>query len=54
MLDDEEKKVLDGLCEKMLQTYTGAMRLALKELIKKIEPMPQSDAVLYGHENDRP
>ncbi len=50
LLDDEEKEVLEVLSEKMSRAYGATMRAALKELDKKVNPMPRHQAIVYERE----
>ena len=50
LLDDEEKETLEELAEKMARAYGPTMRAALKELERKVDPMPRHQAVLYERE----
>ncbi len=50
LLDDEEKETLEDLTDKMARGYGATMRAALKELERKVDPMPRHQAVLYERE----
>ncbi len=50
LLDDEEKEVLGALSEKMSRSYGETFRVALKELVKKVHPMPRHKAIVYERE----
>ena len=50
LVDDDEKKALEELAEKMARPYGATMRAALKLLHEKVDPMPRHQAVLYERE----